>query len=325
MGRTEMTEAGPAAQIGTRVLELESEALRAMAAALPEDFEAVVRLILGIQGRVIVAGVGKSGHIGRKIAATLASTGTPAYFVHATEASHGDLGMISNQDVCLLISNSGETTELRDMIYHAKRFSIPIVGLSSAPDSTLMRAANHRLALPRFREACSIGMAPTTSTTMALALGDALAVALMESRSFRAEDFSVFHPGGKLGAQMRSVGDLMHGGAAVPILDMGAGMQDVILTMTSKGFGIAALVDDGGALIGVISDGDLRRNMEGLMERRPEDIANRMPVTAPPEMLAPEALARLNDYKIVSLIVVDGDRRPIGVLQSHDLLRAGLA
>ncbi|KIT15613.1 KpsF/GutQ family sugar-phosphate isomerase [Jannaschia aquimarina] len=308
-----------------RVLRLEGEAVLSLSDNLPDDFQAIVELIRGAEGRVIVSGVGKSGHIGRKIAATLASTGTPAYFVHATEASHGDLGMVTRHDILLLISNSGETTELRDMVYHSQRFSIPLIGLSSNPDSTLMRAADYRLTLPRLPEACSIGMAPTTSTTLTLALGDALAVALMESRSFKAEDFGVFHPGGKLGSQMRTVADLMHQGDEIPILTGDAAVQDALLVMTSKGFGLAAMVDAEGVLTGVISDGDLRRNMDGLLDRKPFEIANRTPVTAPPGMLAPEALALLNTYKIGALIVVDDERRPIGVLHIHDLLRAGVA
>lgn len=218
--------------IAHRVLSVEADALQYLAGHLPEDFAAAVDKILACQGRVIVSGIGKSGHIGRKLAATLASTGTPSYFVHATEASHGDLGMIGAQDICILISNSGETTELRDIVYHTQRFSIPMIGISSNPESTLMKAADFRLTLPKRPEACLIGMAPTTSTTLTLALGDALAVALMEQRGFVAEDFGIYHPGGKLGAQMRTVADLMHGGDAVPLLAQDAPMSDVLLAMT---------------------------------------------------------------------------------------------
>ncbi|MEM8823826.1 MAG: KpsF/GutQ family sugar-phosphate isomerase [Pseudomonadota bacterium] len=296
-----------------------------MADDLPGDFAAIVDLIGAMGGRVIVSGVGKSGHIGRKIAATLASTGTPAYFVHATEASHGDLGMIGKGDVCLLISNSGETAELRDLVYHTQRFSIPLIGLSSNPGSTLMKTADYRLTLPNVPEACSIGMAPTTSTTLTLAIGDALAVALMEQKAFKTEDFGVFHPGGKLGAQMRRVDELMHDGADVPVLPTGATIEDTLLVMTSKGFGLAALVDGAGRLTGVITDGDLRRNMTGLMARQPEDIANPTPITVAPGTLAAEALALLNKHKISALIIINPERQPVGVLHIHDILRAGVA
>src|SRR6056300_6484 len=255
-----------------RVLRIEAAALEQMASELPDDFSAVVDAILQTTGRVIVSGVGKSGHIGNKIAATLASTGTPASFVHATEASHGDLGMVTAADFCLLISNSGETSELRDIVAHTRRFSIPMAAISSKPDSTLMQAADYKLLLTNAPEACSIGMAPTTSTTLTLALGDALAVALMERRDFQPEDFKVFHPGGKLGVQMATVAQLMHRGDALPIVDHKAPMQDALITMTAKGFGIAAVCHNG-RLTGVISDGDLRRHMDTLMQATAGDIA----------------------------------------------------
>ncbi len=309
--------------VARRVLRTEADALNALEAELPADFADAVAAILRSPGRVIISGIGKSGHIGHKIAATLASTGTPAYFVHGAEASHGDLGMVGRDDVCILISNSGETTELRDLVYHTQRFSIPMIAISSKADSTLMKAANYRLTLPRAPEACAIGMAPTTSTTLTLALGDALAVALMEQRGFGSQEYGVFHPGGKLGAQMRRVSDLMHGGDQMPLLPVDAPMSDVLLEMTSKGFGIAVLVEDG-RVAGVITDGDLRRNMEGLMERRARDIATRTPLTLGPDTLAPEALAVLNARKLGVLLVADDDRRPLGVLHIHDLLRAGV-
>lgn len=306
-----------------KTLQIEADAVAHLAHHLPADFVPATRKILASKGRVIVSGIGKSGHIGRKIAATLASTGTPSYFVHCAEASHGDMGMITPEDICLLISNSGETSELRDIVYHTKRFSIPMIGLSSEPDSTLMQAANFRLTLPKLPEACPIGKAPTTSTTLTLALGDALAIALMEQRGFLAEDFSIYHPGGKLGAQMKTVGDMMHKGAAMPVLPDTASMQDVLLTMTSKGFGIAVLTRDG-QLSGVITDGDLRRNMDRLMQCAPADIANPRPITVTPDCLAPEALALINANKISVLLVVDAQRRPVGVLHIHDFLRAGV-
>ncbi|MGX9857614.1 KpsF/GutQ family sugar-phosphate isomerase (plasmid) [Limimaricola variabilis] len=306
-----------------RVLEIEGRALLDMAAALPEDLAAAIDCIQSCQGRVIVSGIGKSGHIGRKIAATLASTGTPACFVHAAEASHGDLGMITQADVCLLISNSGETSELRDLVAYTRRFSIPLIAISSRSDSSLMKMADHRLLLPAAPEACSIGMAPTTSTTLTLALGDALAVSLMARRGFRPQDFSVFHPGGKLGAQMAKVEQLMHAGETVPVVDAETDMRETLLVMTSKGFGIAGVVRDG-KLVGVITDGDLRRNMDGLLERRAIEIAKDSPVTVTPDVLAATALAKLNAHAIGALFVIDEEGAPVGVLHVHDCLRAGV-
>lgn len=323
MDSTAQTSIDPNA-VARRVLATEAAALVQLSEALPADFPVVVELILAARGRVVVSGIGKSGHIGRKIAATLASTGTPAQFVHAAEASHGDLGMVTEDDICLLISNSGEARELGDIVAHSRRFKIPMIAISSRPESTLMKAADYRLCLPDAPEACAIGMAPTTSTTLTLALGDALAVALMERRGFVAENFRVFHPGGKLGAQMAAVSQLMHGGAQMPLVEAGQPMAEVLLVMTSKGFGIAAVVEDG-RLLGVISDGDLRRNMADLMNRTARDVATRKPVTVPPDCLASQALALMNDRKIGALMVVDGDGAPLGVLHIHDLLRAGVA
>ncbi|SEK62289.1 arabinose-5-phosphate isomerase [Roseivivax marinus] len=308
-----------------RVLETEAAGLTTLAARLPEDFAATVEMTLSATGRVIVSGIGKSGHVGRKISATLASTGTPSYFVHAAEASHGDLGMIARGDVCLLISNSGETAELSDVIAYCARFGIPVVGLSSNPDSTLMRAATLRLTLPKSPEACPIGMAPTTSTTMMLGLGDALAVALMEARGFDARHFRDFHPGGKLGAQMMRVSDLMHGPEALPLVDPDTPMTETMLVMSAKGFGIAAVVAEDGRLFGVVSDGDLRRHVENLSQRTAGQIATRSPVTITPDTLAASALALLNERKISVLLVVDDSGHPEGVLHIHDCLRAGVA
>ncbi len=309
--------------IGKNVLTIEADALTYLADHLPADFAGAIEKILSSSGRIIVSGVGKSGHIGRKLAATFASTGTPSYFVHATEASHGDLGMIGPDDVCILISNSGETQELRDIVYHSQRFSIPLIGVSSNPDSTLMKAADFRLTLPKQPEACPIGMAPTTSTTMTLALGDALAVALMERRGFVAEDFRVYHPGGKLGAQMQTVSDLMHGGDDMPLVGQDDPMTDVLLTMTAKGFGIG-VVTDGNTITGVITDGDLRRNMAGLMDRTAKDVANPDPLIVAPDCLTPEAMAMMNERKINIVVIAGEDRKPLGVLHIHDLLRAGV-
>lgn len=323
MGVVAEVEMSASVEVARRVLHTEIEALEYLAKHIPEDFSKAVNAILSCKGRVVVSGIGKSGHIGRKIAATLASTGTPSYFVHCAEASHGDLGMITSQDICILISNSGESSELRDVVYHTQRFCIPAIAITSNPNSTLGKASTFCLTLPKLAEACSIGMAPTTSTTLTLALGDALAVALMEQRGFVADDFGIFHPGGKLGAQMRQVSELMHQKDRMPILPFEASMQDALLTMTSKGFGIAILVRDGN-LFGVISDGDLRRNMQVLMQKSPAQIANLSPVTVRSDTLAAEALAVLEKRQISALVVVNDANQPVGVLHMHDFLRAGV-
>jgi len=314
----------PIVRSARRVLQTEANAILEMVDALPDDFADVVELILKTEGRVIISGVGKSGHIGRKISATLASTGTPSYFVHASEASHGDLGMITSQDIVVLISNSGETQELRDILLHTRRFNIPLIGISSKINSTLLQSADYKLNLPNLPEACAIGMAPTTSTTLTLAMGDALAVAVMEQRGFGSEDFLKNHPGGKLGAQLSRVADLMHKGEKVPTVEADTPMSDVLLSMTSKGFGITGVLK-GGILIGVISDGDLRRHMGNLMEKTAGEIATLDPVTITPELFAAQALALLNEKKISALMVVDEAKRPVGIVHIHDLLRAGVA
>lgn len=307
-----------------RVLRLEAEAVASMAEVPPDGLEAAVDLILSSRGRVIVSGMGKSGHIGRKIAATLASTGTPAFFVHPAEASHGDLGMVTPSDLCLLLSNSGETAELRDLIAHCARFDIPVLGMTKAPESTLARAATVPLLVPNKPEACSIGMAPTTSTTMMLALGDAIAVALMEARGFLPEHFRTYHPGGKLGAQLAAVRQVMHRGEAVPLVTEATTMGEAILAMTARGFGVAGVLGESGKLVGVISDGDLRRNMAGLTDRRAGDVATRNPVTITPDLLAAEALAIMNRRRISALFIIDNDR-PVGIVHLHDLLRVGVS
>lgn len=309
-------------QTAARVLRLEGEAVARMADALPVDFESAVEAILAVKGRVIISGMGKSGHIARKISATLASTGTPSYFVHPAEASHGDLGMITPEDLCVLISNSGETSELGDIVAHVARFSIPMIGISKNPDSTLMKAADMRLILPNEPEACIIGMAPTTSTTLTLALGDALAVAVMERRGFVAENFRTFHPGGKLGAQLAKAAQLMHSGAALPLVPSEMAMPDVLLVMTEKGFGIAGVVEDG-RLTGVITDGDLRRNMDGLMTKTAGQVATRNPRAITPDTLAAEAVALMSG-RITALFVLEKDGSPVGLLHLHDCLRAGV-
>ena len=308
----------------TRVLTIEGQALLALATALPPDFVAAVERMLICRGRIVVSGIGKSGHIARKIAATLSSTGSPAYFVHPAEASHGDLGTITEADLCLLLSNSGETSELSDLIAHTRRFGIPLIAMTGGADSTLAQAADLCLTLPPQPEACIIGMAPTTSTTMALALGDALAVALMERRGFVADHFRTLHPGGKLGARLARVDQLMRGSDALPLVAPDTAMDETLLVMTRAGFGIAGVVEQG-RLLGVITDGDLRRHMAGLMDRRAGDVATKRPLVAPPAMLAAEAVALMNTRKITQLFVVDDQDRPLGVLHIHDCLRAGVA
>ena len=306
-----------------RVLRTEGAAVTAMADALPADFVPAVEAILATRGRVILSGIGKSGHIARKISSTFASTGTPSAFVHPAEASHGDLGMVTPGDLTILISNSGETAELRDMVAHVARFSIPMVGISGNADSTLMQAADYRLTLPNAPEACVIGMAPTTSTTLTLALGDALAVAVMERRGFLPEHFRTFHPGGKLGARLSKVAQLMHEGAALPLVEAGQPMADTLIVMSEKGFGIAGVTENG-RLVGVISDGDLRRNIAHLMDRTAGQVATRRPRVIGPDDLAAEAMAVMSGNRITALFVVDGGMRPVGLLHIHDCLRAGL-
>ncbi|WP_298494242.1 SIS domain-containing protein [uncultured Maritimibacter sp.] len=306
-----------------RVLRVEAEALATMAADLPADFVPTVERVLALKGRVIMSGMGKSGHIARKIAATLASTGTPSFFVHPAEASHGDLGMVTPDDMCILLSNSGETPELGDMIAHCRRFSIPLVGISRNPASSLMTAANYRLTIPALPEACSIGMAPTTSTTLMLGLGDALAVALMETRKFKESHFRTFHPGGKLGARLTPVSQIMHGTDSIPLVGLDTPMAEAILEMTSRGFGVAGVRDGAGLLVGVISDGDLRRKMEGLLDHKAGEVCSRTPVTVTPDTLAADAIALMNDTKVGALFVCT-DGRPTGILHLHDLLRIGV-
>ena len=313
---------------GRRVLALEADALEKYSRELTDPFAEAVEIMLAATGRVIVSGMGKSGHVGRKIAATLASTGTPAQFVHPAEASHGDLGMITTQDVALVLSNSGETRELADIIAHTRRFQIPLIGVASRPNSTLLRQSDIALALPEAQEACSVGMAPTTSTTLTIALGDALAVALMERRDFTRESYRDFHPGGTLGASLMTVEALMTKGDGVPLVAENSPMSEALLVMSEKGFGVAGTLDADGNLSGVITDGDLRRNMENLLSRRAGDVATKGPRTISPGALAQEALAEMNarEPRITCLFVIDpeGGQRPVGILHLHDCLRAGV-
>ncbi len=311
---------------GQRVLTLEAEALKALAAALDDRFIAAVDLLFRAAGRIVVSGMGKSGHVAKKIAATLASTGTPATFVHPAEASHGDLGMIVPGDAVLCLSNSGETPELADLIAHAKRFAIPLIGITSRAGSTLDQAADIGLILPSAPEACPLGLAPTTSTTLMLGLGDALAVAVLERRGFTAEDFQVLHPGGKLGSRLKRVADLMHEGDALPLIAETAMMHEAILVMSAKGYGTVGVVDADGRLVGMITDGDLRRHMNpGLLAEAVAGVMTRGPRTIRPRALASEALGFMNARSITALFVLDDAGRPIGLIRIHDCLRAGVA
>jgi arabinose-5-phosphate isomerase len=309
-----------------RVLTTAAEALTTMADALDGDFTRAIGLMLAAKGRVIVSGMGKSGHIARKIAATLSSTGTPAYFVHPAEASHGDMGAVTRQDVLLLLSWGGETAELSDLITYAKRYRIPMIAVGGNPDSTLIKAADVALVLPRAPEACPMGMAPTTSTTMMLSLGDALAVALMERKGFSPDQYRDFHPGGSLGRALVRVSDLMHSGGELPLARADAPMRDVLLTMAAGMLGCVGIVDDAGALIGIVTDGDLRRHIEaGVENRKAADVMTRDPKTVPSGLLAAEALALMTEKKITQLFVLDETApTPLGVLHIHDCLRAGI-
>ncbi len=309
-----------------RVIRIEANALTELEASLDDSFTRALDLILAAKGRVIVSGMGKSGHIARKIAATLASTGTPAHFVHPAEASHGDLGMMGEGDVVIVLSNSGETPELADVIAHTRRFSIPMIGVASRPDSTLLRQSDVALVLPCAEEACGTGVVPTSSTTMTLALGDALAVALMEHREFTPEHFRTFHPGGKLGAQLSRVADLMHSGSSIPMVTEDAAMSIALKEIGAKGFGVAAVTDDGGSLSGIITHGDISRHMDELATAQAKDVMTRNPVTIDPDALAEKAVGIMNEKKITCLLVVDPKtpRTVAGLIHIHDCLRIGL-
>lgn len=305
-----------------RVLRIEADALTAMADGLDESFVRAVELMLAAKAGIIVSGMGKSGHVARKIAATLASTGTPAHFVHPAEASHGDLGMVTRNDVALMLSNSGETPELMSLIDYTRRNNIPMIAIASKPESTLMKAADVALALPNAPEACPMGLAPTTSTTATLALGDALAVALMERRDFRPEHFKMLHPGGTLGAKLQKIEAIMRGPDELPFVTPETPMLDVLLKISKHALGVAGVVDDGD-LVGIISDGDVSRNIQGLQEKRAKDIMTKSPKTISGEARLQEAVDLMNTHKITMLFVVDG-KRPVGAIHIHDCLRAGV-
>jgi arabinose-5-phosphate isomerase len=328
----------PELRSAARTLDLECEGLTALRAALDhglgEAFAAAVAAIAAAAGRVIVTGIGKSGLVGQKMAATLASTGTPAFFVHPTEASHGDLGMIKPEDVILALSWSGESVELGTVVTYSRRFKVPLIAVTSRASSTLARQADVVLVLPQAKEACPHGMAPTTSTTMQIAIGDCLAIALLERRGFTAQDFKVFHPGGSLGAQLKFVSDIMHTGDSLPLVPVGRTMAEAIVTMTAKSFGCLGVVDAKGRLVGMITDGDLRRHMgPDLLRARVEDIMTRKPKTLPPDTLASTALEQINSLRrgdasrlpgVTQMFVVEKGK-PVGILHVHDLLRIGVA
>ena len=309
---------------GRRVIAREAEALGILGAALDDSFGRAVEMIMAAQGRVIVSGMGKSGHIARKIAATFASTGTPAQFVHPAEASHGDLGMVTKGDVVLVLSNSGETSELADIVAHTRRFGIPLIGVASRADSTLLRQADVAIVLPDAPEACETGIVPTTSTTMTLALGDALAIALMEHRAFTPEHFRLFHPGGKLGAKLLRVRDLMH--TDLPLIGTDRPMSEALLAISQKGFGVVGVTDPNGHIVGIVTDGDLRRHMNGLLSLTAGAVMTRSPKMIAPDALAEQAVALMNDSKITCLFVSAAAQPavPLGIVHIHDFLRAGV-
>lgn len=332
LSRTEPTRVNPKAAIESalRTVRIETTGLSALAEALENGlaapFAKAVGLLSGISGRVIVTGVGKSGHIGSKIAATLASTGTPANFVHPVEANHGDLGMITSNDAVLALSWSGESEELKGIVSYSRRFAIPLVALTSGSDSALAREADIVLALPRTAEACPHGLAPTTSTLQQLALGDALAVAMLEARGFTPDNFRTFHPGGRLGASLTKLREFMHVGDELPLVSQGTLLAEAVLTLSAKRFGCVCIIDDASRLVGIITDGDLARHLDrNLAELKVEDLMTTDPKTADADMLAGVATGLINDHNISALVVVDETDRPVGIVHFHDLLRIGAA
>lgn len=317
-----------AVEAATRTVRLEVEGLAALDEALQnglgKPFSQAVKLLAAARGRVIVSGIGKSGHVGQKVAATFASTGTPSFFVHPSEASHGDLGMITPDDVILAISWSGETVELKNIITYSRRFSVPLIAITSRKTSALGGQSDVCLELPRAKEACPHGLAPTTSTTMQLAMGDCLAVALLEAKGFTAHDFKVFHPGGSLGASLKYVGDLMHSGEKLPLARSDEPMAAALVTMTAKAFGCLGIVNGKGKMVGIVTDGDLRRHMgASLVDAVTRDVMTKNPKTVEPGMLASAALELMNSKRITALFVVEKGR-PVGIVHVHDMLRAGV-
>ncbi|MDD7911836.1 MULTISPECIES: KpsF/GutQ family sugar-phosphate isomerase [Pseudovibrio] len=312
-----------------RTIQTEITGLQALSAALGNGLSApftrAIETIAKSTGRVIISGIGKSGIIGTKIAATLASTGTPAFFVHASEASHGDLGMITEDDVVIAISWSGETQELASLIAFTRRFRVPLISITSKKDSALGKASDIVLALPRVEEACPHGLAPTTSTLLQLAIGDALSIALLEARGFTAQDFKVYHPGGRLGASLQHARDVMHGGDTMPLAKLGTSMREAIVLMTQKGFGVLGIVNELGQLKGIITDGDLRRHISSdFLDKAVEEIMTEDPKTITGDLLVASAVEMINSMAITALFVVE-DSRPVGIVHLHDLLRIGAA
>ncbi len=325
-GSKKSTDPSDFAEIGRRVISREADALAALADSINGVFSEAVALLAQAKGRIIVSGIGKSGHIARKVAATLASTGTPAFFVHPAEASHGDLGMMAATDAALIFSNSGETSELADIIAYSRRFNLPMIGVAGQSGSTLIRQADVGVVLPSVEEACDRNIVPTSSTAMMLALGDAIAVALMKHRRFTPERFRDFHPGGSLGARLSKVRDLMHTGEAIPLVPETAQMTDALLVMTQKGFGVAGICSAEKGLTGIITDGDLRRHMDGLLGNQTRDVMTRNPLTIGPDALAVEAVSVMNAHKVTCLFVVEpaSGEAVDGILHIHDCLRAGI-
>ncbi|MEM9582334.1 MAG: KpsF/GutQ family sugar-phosphate isomerase [Pseudomonadota bacterium] len=312
--------------IASRVIADEGDALQKLASQLDENFIKALETIQTAEGRVIVTGMGKSGHIANKIAATLASTGTPSHFVHPAEASHGDLGMIGKTDVVLALSNSGEAAELSNLLAYTRRFSIPLIAITSRPDGTLAKHSDICLLIPQLGEACGYGVVPSISTTMTLAMGDALAITLMRARGFTSEHFRDFHPGGKLGAKLSKVSDLMHAGEALPVVGLQTKMSDALLEISQKGFGVVAVTDAEGNLAGIITDGDLRRHMDGLLDQTAQTVMTPAPQTITPGSLAETAVNIMNTRKITCLFVTENGTAtaPLGLLHIHDCLRAGV-
>ena len=315
-------------KIAHHVLNLESESLKLLSDSLDDSFVQAVNTINATKGRVIITGMGKSGHVGRKISASLASLGTTAYFVHPGEASHGDLGMIEPNDIVIALSNSGEAPELSDIIAFCRRFSIKLIGMTGRRDSTLARQSDIVLCLPPIQEACPFGLAPTTSTTLMMALGDALAIALLQLHNFSKDEYKLRHPGGKLGKMMLTVADLMHTGDEMPLVKPDTNMSEALIEMSGKGFGCLGIINDQGVFCGVFTDGDLRRAMApDLLTKTVQDVMTRTPTTTTPQTLAIDALRIMNTTGkgITSLFVLDDHRKPIGLLHMHDCLRAGVA
>jgi len=325
--QAQVGERGVHVQRGRRVLEIEARAVAELARRLGGEFERAVEEIAACRGKVVVTGMGKSGIVCRKIASTLASTGTPAFFLHAAEALHGDLGMLVRGDLVLAVSNSGETEELIRLLPVIKRLSLPLIAITGNPESTLARRADVVLDVSVAEEACPLGLAPTASTTATVALGDALAVALLEHKGFRPEDFAALHPGGTLGRRLLKVSELMHVGAAIPLVGQSTSMREVVLEMTSKRLGVTGVVDEAGRLVGVITDGDLRRGLErrgDILALTAADLMTRNPKVVEADTLGAKAVAVMEAHAITSLFIVDDDGFPAGIIHLHDLLRAGV-